>query len=99
MGLLKSLPMLDHDVDILQQTDMPQDIAPDGYDVGVLSFADGADLIRHAHQHGGPVGCRANSDHGIDLEIVYPGVQFVPGGLTVKVHRDAAVRANQKDDA
>jgi hypothetical protein len=38
--------MLNHDVYILQQTDMPQHIATHGDDVGVFSFTDRADLRR-----------------------------------------------------
>ena len=43
--------MLDHDVHVLQEVDVAQDVAADGDDVGVLSFAYCADLIGDAHRH------------------------------------------------
>ena len=44
-NLLPTLAVLDHDIDVLQQVDVAEDVAADGDDVGVFAFADGADLI------------------------------------------------------
>ena len=98
-NLLPTLAVLDHDVDVLQQVDVAQDVAADGDDVGVFAFAHGADLIGDLHGDGGPVGGGADGDHRIDVECVDPGVEFTPGRLTVEVHGDAAVSADQKHDA
>ena len=48
-GLLPSSPVLDHDIDVLQEIDMPQHVAADGDDVGVLAFGNGSDLIGDFH--------------------------------------------------
>ena len=95
MNLLPPLAVLDHDVDVLKQVDVAQDVAADGDDVGVFALADGADLIGNAHGDGGPVGGGADGGHGGDVEAVDPSVQFAPGGLAVEVHGDAAVGADQ----
>jgi len=92
-----SLPpaaVLDHDVYILQQINMPQHVAADGDDVGVLALADGANLIGNFHRDGGPVSGGADGGHGGDAEAVDPGVKFAPSCLAVEVHRNAAVCAD-----
>src|SRR6185295_9995590 len=76
-----------------------QHVAADGDDVGVFALGDGADLVGDFHGDGGPISCRADGGHGGDVEVVDPGVQFAPGGLAVEVHGDAAVGADQEDDA
>ena len=47
--LLPSFAVLDYDINVLEQIDVSQDIAAHGDDVGILPFADGADLIRNLH--------------------------------------------------
>src|SRR2546425_12563907 len=42
--LLVSPSMLDHDIDILQQSDVAQHVATHGNDVGIFSFTDCSDL-------------------------------------------------------
>jgi len=94
MNLLPPLAVFDHDVDVLKQVDVAQDVAADGDDVGVFALADGADLIGNAHGDGGPVGGGADARHGVDVEGVDPGVELAPGGLAVEVHWDATVGAD-----
>ena len=91
--------MLDHDIHILQQINVPQHVSSYRDDVGILAFAHGADLIGDFHRNRRPVSCRTDSGHGGNVEGVDPGVELAPGGLAVEVHRDAAVRAYQEDNA
>lgn len=49
LELLVPPSMLDDDINILQQVDVAQHIPTHGDNVGVLSFADGAHLIRDFH--------------------------------------------------
>ena len=97
--LFPALAVLDDDIHVLQKTDVAQDVAADGDDVGVFAFGDGSDLVRYAHGDGGPVGGGADGGHGVDIEGIDPCVEFAPGGLAVEVHRDAAVGADQENNA
>src|SRR5687767_2685480 len=50
-GLLPSPPMLDHDIDILKQINVAQDVATHRDDVGVFALAHRAVFVRDFHRY------------------------------------------------
>lgn len=94
-----SPPVFDHYVHVLQEIDVSQHVASHSNNVRVFALADRADAIRDAHRDRRPVRRRADGDHRVDAESVDPGVELAPRRLAVKVHRNAAVGANQQNDA
>ncbi len=98
-ALLVPCSVFDDDVDALQKRDVAQHVAADGDDVRILARRDRADVPIDFHRHRRPVGRGANSRHRIDAEDIHPGIELAPRRLAVELHRDAAVGADQHDDA
>src|SRR5215510_1017796 len=76
---LISHAVFDHDVNTLQQYDIPQRVTTHRDDVGVFSFADRAVIPLDLHRDGGPVSGRADRQHRIDSQYVHPRVELAPG--------------------
>jgi hypothetical protein len=78
--------MFDHEIDILQQGYMAQNIAAHGDNVSVFPFADRTHLAIYAHQDRRPVAGASDRLHSRNAKLVHPHIQLVPGRLAVEFH-------------
>src|SRR5262249_11041298 len=83
----------------VEERDVSQRVAANRDDVGVFAFADCPVILLDLHRGSGPVGGRADRQHRIDSQDVHPRVKLAPRRRAVKLHRDAAVSADQLHDA
>src|SRR5687767_13487679 len=82
---------LDHQIHVLQQADVLQNVTADSDDVRIFTGRDCADVPVLLHHQRWPVGGAADRLHRGNVHLAHPDVEFVPGGLAVEVHRNAAV--------
>src|SRR5713226_873026 len=86
--LADSLAVLDDDVDVLEKSDVGQNVSAHGDDVRVTAGRERAEVLVSLEPKGRPSGRAGDRLHRRHPQ-THPGIELSPGGVRMEVARDA----------